>query len=203
MENDREAVLAYGLTTLIDVDDHAEYVFDDHVPLDVDSPRERYTRIIWGLRACNMVYGLMRRSVLLRTEGILPIFGSDLLLLAHLSLLGRFTWIQEPTFYRRENRPGEVASDVNQRILRMVTGSSAADFGDVTSHYRVLRNRHLDLVRSELSGGARWAAHAATLYCYRNRFGVPIGAVSGIDRGLTSVPGARWLASKVGLIRPY
>ena len=74
--------------------DHSKY-------LDADEPHKRYTDLLFSVRWCFEVFGLIRTSTLKQTSLIGPYYGSDKVLLAELSLLGRFAKVPEELFFRR------------------------------------------------------------------------------------------------------
>ncbi len=69
--------------------------------LDAAAPVTRYNEVLLHMRWCFEVFGLIRANVLQQTSLIGPYYGSDKVLLAELSLMGRFTQLLEPLFFRR------------------------------------------------------------------------------------------------------
>ncbi len=94
-------VLAYPKTALIDSRGSVIEAYDDRMEIAFDSAAERIAHLVRNLRRCNVVFGLIRRQVLVRTGGIRPLSQSDHLLLAELVLRGRFHEVPEVLFYRR------------------------------------------------------------------------------------------------------
>jgi glycosyltransferase involved in cell wall biosynthesis len=79
-------------------------------------PAERFAAVLWDTHLCFEIFGLMRRSALERTSLEPPYYGADKVLLAELSLLGRFRLLQAPLFYRRCH-PGQSAAGKSSRYL--------------------------------------------------------------------------------------
>jgi glycosyltransferase involved in cell wall biosynthesis len=64
-------------------------------------PTARFEAVILNMVMCVEIFGLMRRSMLLRTSLHGPFGGADKVVLAQMSLLGRFWLGEEPLFFRR------------------------------------------------------------------------------------------------------
>jgi len=101
LDADPELVLAHPRTRL--VNDRGELIrdYDDHLHLMEESPAARFRRVLGTSTLCHAHLGLIRRSVMLRTELIGSELGSDIRFLAELSLYGKFAVIPEYLFYRR------------------------------------------------------------------------------------------------------
>jgi glycosyltransferase involved in cell wall biosynthesis len=99
-----DVVLAYTGTKFIDAEGHELRVYLDPVDTTAErSPHSRLRHIVRKMVYGNLSFALTRTAALRRTHlhGAYP--SSDLVLLAELSLLGRFRAIDEPLFYRREH----------------------------------------------------------------------------------------------------
>jgi hypothetical protein len=66
-----------------------------------NDPTVRFEAVMLNMVMCVEIFGLMRRSALLRTSLHGPFCGSDKVLLAEMSLLGRFWLGREALFFRR------------------------------------------------------------------------------------------------------
>jgi hypothetical protein len=66
-------------------------------------PVVRFAENIFCVHWCYPVFGLIRRSMLQRTRGMGNFSHGDGVLLAHLSLLGRFVYVDEPLFISRDH----------------------------------------------------------------------------------------------------
>lgn len=64
-------------------------------------PAVRFEAVMLNMFMCVEIFGLMRRSMLLRTSLQGPYCGADKVVLAQMSLLGRFWLGQETLFFRR------------------------------------------------------------------------------------------------------
>jgi glycosyltransferase involved in cell wall biosynthesis len=69
--------------------------------LAADDPAARFEAVMINMVMCVEIFGLMRRSALLRTALQGPFGGADKVLLAQMSLLGRFWLGEETLFFRR------------------------------------------------------------------------------------------------------
>jgi glycosyltransferase involved in cell wall biosynthesis len=69
--------------------------------LTASDPTERFAAVMLTMVMCVEIFGLMRRSTLLRTTLQGPFGGADKVVLAQMSLLGRFWLGQETLFFRR------------------------------------------------------------------------------------------------------
>lgn len=108
LEADPTAVISYGWTGLIDTEYRCHTVRRNALPTDAPSPRVRFRSLIaadYKQHPCTPVFGLIRRQALMQTGLIPPYVHGDRILLAQLSLLGRFVEIPKVLFFMREH-PG-------------------------------------------------------------------------------------------------
>jgi glycosyltransferase involved in cell wall biosynthesis len=120
LDRDPTFVLAHTLSETIDGKGEivsaeamkSKIIYDEGVPVRVhksDPPRKlddadahrRFREILIGTRWCFEIFALIRREGMLRTYPKLEFYGSDKVMLAQLSLMGRFAEVQELQFYRR------------------------------------------------------------------------------------------------------
>ncbi|MBN1559784.1 glycosyltransferase [candidate division KSB1 bacterium] len=103
LENDASVILAYSKTTIID--EHGDKLkdYDDGLHLKSKSASGRFLQLVYSVGECNAVFGVIRSSVLKKTRLIGNYIGSDVCLLAELSLLGRFYEIPDYLFFRRHH----------------------------------------------------------------------------------------------------
>ena len=176
LEAHPKSVLAHTETMLASVDGLPIEVMDDRIDLSDGSALARYKRLIWNIDACNMVYGVSRLEPFRRAGGFADVFGPDLLLLARLVLEGTVERIDEPLYFRRQNRAEATAEEERVRILVDLNPAAAPERSKVSyeQQMRELRDAHLRAVGSAtmLSARERLEAAVATLACYRRRFGV-------------------------------
>lgn len=116
LEKDPEVALCYSATNLIDPNGSVITVYKDNFDLTLSSASQRYRNLIYGLDLCNCLHGLIRSSVLSNTRLIQPDAGAwDCVLLAELSLKGKFVQLQKPMFNRRRFAMNET---LDQRYAR-------------------------------------------------------------------------------------
>jgi glycosyltransferase involved in cell wall biosynthesis len=96
-----DAVLCYPRTALFDGDLAAATPYEDNLDLPHESAVDRVVEMLRRIRLNNVLYGVVRRSALLRTRLHAPYYGSDIVLMAELALLGKFIELPEVMFYRR------------------------------------------------------------------------------------------------------
>jgi glycosyltransferase involved in cell wall biosynthesis len=177
--NDQSVVLAYSRTMLVNLNGEPIEVAPDRIDTRGLSSLERYRHLIWNLKWCNLIHGLIRSSALKNTGMFRDLFGPDHLLLAELSLQGAFAQIPEPLFYRRINRPDEDA-DIEawkKRALQTLNPETSAkrEGMSLMELFRELRNAHLRLLRkSQLGPAAKLRGIVATIKCYETNFGVKV-----------------------------
>jgi PAS domain-containing protein len=99
-----DVVLAYPKAILIFArpgeDPYAEE-YDDNLNLEQDRPSERFREYLNRERINNVMNGVMRASALRETALNRPLPGSDISMIAELSLRGKFVEIPERLFVRR------------------------------------------------------------------------------------------------------
>jgi glycosyltransferase involved in cell wall biosynthesis len=103
LERDPDAVMA--CTDVVEVDAEGKQVGRRNIPA-VVATREPLARFKGNIELehwCQHVYGVIRSSVLRRTDLIGGYSGSDRVLLSHLSLFGHFLVIPEALFMNREH----------------------------------------------------------------------------------------------------
>jgi len=73
----------------------------ENMSLTSADPAERFAAVLCNMDLCFEIYGLMRRSALARATEMPSYYGGDKVILAELSLLGRYHLIAAPLLYRR------------------------------------------------------------------------------------------------------
>lgn len=188
LEEDQSVVLAYPRTIYIDSDGTPLQLTPDQIDTRDMSAVERYLYVMWNLSWCNMVYGVFRRDVLVRTK-IRNVWGADHALLAELALKGAFAQISEPLFYRRKNRPDEDPETYKKRVLYYLDPTSAAKKNTLAFEnlWRQLRNAHLRILfGAPVSCFDKIRLTLETIKCFEHRFGVHypgVGFMKRIIRG--------------------
>jgi glycosyltransferase involved in cell wall biosynthesis len=105
----RSVVLTYPKTRLIDGDGHPISDYDDGLHLQASTASQRFEQLHQRLGLVNAIYGLIRANILKRTGLIGHYLGADRVLLAELTLYGKFWEISKVLFYRRLH-PGAYSS---------------------------------------------------------------------------------------------
>lgn len=103
---DRRPDIVLCFTQAVEIDDDG-CVIEKRGPTnvaDLDDPVERFRAVLFDEVYCYSVFGVVRTPVLLRTGLIGPFAQSDRVLLAELSLHGRFVELPEPSFRHREHQ---------------------------------------------------------------------------------------------------
>lgn len=176
LEAKPEVVLVYTEAMLIDVNDEPQGIIPEYIDTQGLSALQRYEQLIWNLKYCFMVYGVIRRDVLVQVNRVKKVMGGDILLLSELGLRGPFAQILKPLYFRRENRPLEdPATERTSRRLYLLDPANASrkvrySFAELM---RELRDHHLLLVlKSSLTVSEKKRAFSATISCFHSRFGV-------------------------------
>ena len=178
LEKEPEVVLAYPQTRFIDLEGK---IISEIIPEQIDTRRipalHRYKCLLWNLAMCTMIYGLFRRSALVRTAKFQNILWPDYLLMAELALIGTFAQCDEKLFYlRRTNADEWEDEDIHIRrcLTRLDPASAEQKYAKSANYlYRELRNAHLQaLVSAPLSVRDKLDAARETIMCFKKRFGV-------------------------------
>lgn len=103
LENDELVVLCYPRTNIIDSRGSVVRPFDDNLDINCVSATERFKQAIRRTSECNAIFGLIRADALRHTPLIGNFIGSDICLLAELSLHGKFHELPDRLFFRREH----------------------------------------------------------------------------------------------------
>jgi glycosyltransferase involved in cell wall biosynthesis len=128
LDADPETVLAYPITRRVTQEgadlDKGPRLFDT---ADCTDRRTRWKRMCHnGIGAGDMVYGLMRLAALKRAGVFRPVLRPDRLLVAELSLYGRFRQVPEVLWFRRESMGTSVD---RQRHSLLLPGEEPRWFG--------------------------------------------------------------------------
>lgn len=101
LDRESAAVLCYPRTTLIDEHGNVARQYDENLDLRFPSAKERFRQFKRRVGLCNVHYGLIRSSLLRQTALMGAYPGSDIVLLAELTLYGQFFEIPDYLFFRR------------------------------------------------------------------------------------------------------
>jgi glycosyltransferase involved in cell wall biosynthesis len=101
LDSNPDVVLCYPKTKLMDAEGRILRDYDDNLSLSDPHPGRRFVRLIQTIGLAHQHQGLIRASVLRRTAMLGDHIGSDINLLAELTLYGKFREVPECFFYRR------------------------------------------------------------------------------------------------------
>ena len=118
LEKENNVSLAYPLTALINTDNKNMGIMSNRLDTRSLALIPRLHSIIWGINNGNLVYGLMRKESMNKTDLFQDVLGMDMIFLLELSLFGYFAHIPQVLFYRREMRPQEQCGEASQRRIK-------------------------------------------------------------------------------------
>ncbi|MFC1812475.1 glycosyltransferase family 2 protein [Thermodesulfobacteriota bacterium] len=103
LEKDPSIILSF--TRVKFIDKNGKFLKDFPLKLKVDAVNsvKRFSEVLLRLHAWIYVFGVIRSNLLKKTDLICSYFGSDNVLVAHLSLLGRFVQIPDSLFFYRRH----------------------------------------------------------------------------------------------------
>lgn len=193
LESDPTAVLAYAHTMLIDEEGRELGIMDDELDIHQARAVERYSALIWRLKACNAIYGLMRRDAVARTRGYGPTPGPDHLVLAKMALQGTFIQLPEVMWFRRATRPSETGDEQRRRQPHDLDPSRAEQWlrRKGRDYFRGLRNDHIKAVLdAPIPITDKLRCVATTLSCFEHRLGVTATSLTIARRLAHLLPGS-------------
>jgi glycosyltransferase involved in cell wall biosynthesis len=113
LDREQSTILTYPKTKLIDERAQIISEYEDHLHLQYARASERFIQVSLRLGLVNAIYGLIRADVLKKTALIGSFIGSDMALIAELTLYGKFWEIPEFLFYRRIH-PGAASQNIDR-----------------------------------------------------------------------------------------
>jgi len=113
-----EAVLVYSPATIIAATGEVLRVNNPDTPRDIGR-FSTFFNVFSGAICSEAIYGLMRKNALLKTS-IHTSLGPDTILLAELSLYGKFRQLSQSYYFRRLNRPPESPQESAKRYISML-----------------------------------------------------------------------------------
>lgn len=96
-----DAVLAVPRTRLFEGNLEVSRVYDKDIEVIDETPSARLMTVMTKMALNNAINGLIRMSALRETRLIEPYRGSDVVLMGHLALLGKFRLIDDALYFRR------------------------------------------------------------------------------------------------------
>jgi glycosyltransferase involved in cell wall biosynthesis len=101
MEGDSSIALCYPQAYLVNAEGTAQQPYEDVLHLLDEDPADRFLRLIERIKLAHQHLGLIRMSCLKRTQLLGTHVGSDINLLAELTLYGKFYELPARLYYRR------------------------------------------------------------------------------------------------------
>ncbi len=183
LTNEDDTVLVYSPAEFVDENGHHLADSVDEMDTTALHTRDRFSRVVWNLRRCHMVHGVIRASVLKHLGGFPNCWAMDLALLPALSLFGSFRRLPETYYLRRENRAA--ASDSTGEHTRafqlaQLDPAHAKVRSTRLPHqlYRETRDALLALMkRAPITRRARMSLSCVVLHAYWARYGVGYGGL--------------------------
>jgi len=155
LDQDFSIVLCYPMTKIID--EHGQFIRSYNTNIDTSStkPQQRFRELVLTSIGyyCFEIFGVMRSAILKKTPVIASYSASDKVLLAELSLYGRFHEIPEYLFFRR-NHPQQSTKAYNLRS-RTVWFDPSKKGSLQFLMWRIFLEYCLSIKRAPLSWGKR------------------------------------------------
>lgn len=121
LDANRDAVLCYGKTDIIDSEGRLIEHYNDHLDLQQESSIERFVLFFESVGLTNAIYGLMRTAAVAGTmlmgDGSYP--AADVNFMAELTLFGKFIEIPEQLFFRRMHNQASSWDRRNDDVQRV------------------------------------------------------------------------------------
>lgn len=118
LESEPEVILVCPRTRTFehDVSDAIDYA--DDVGFEQKEPVRRFVALMQGLKLNNAINGVFRTEALRRTRLIEHYPGSDVVMMAHIALLGRIRLLPEALYYRRMTRESATCLQTPEQRVR-------------------------------------------------------------------------------------
>ncbi len=159
MDREREVVLTYGHTQLIDDAGNALNIYPDDIEVRAPRASERFARVYSGLAMNNAQCGLIRLKTLRNTRLDRPYPAGDMVLMAELALLGHFVLLPEVLLQRRTSERSSSAK---------LSATELSEFFDPGRRARdaegyLAWRKHLDYLRTSIATPNPWSERLAAL----------------------------------------
>jgi len=118
LDQRRDAVLCYPRTRVFDIDIADAKDCEANLDLQQENPVSRFEVLVDYSGLNNAMNGVIRTDALRRTRLLKAFWSSDFILLAELSLQGKFVEVPERLFYRRINARTHSGQQSESEILR-------------------------------------------------------------------------------------
>lgn len=168
LQQDESVVLAYPRTFYIDENDQILQLTPDAIDTRGLDAGDRFRKCIWECFWMNMVYGLYRSAAFRTVWHAHPTIGPDHVVVAHLSLLGTVAQVDEPLFFRRQNRPVENSEEMTNR---QIASFAQSNFDSLIPWTR-MAYEHVKVVNeSQLTDKEKESLYQEIRKCFPTRFG--------------------------------
>ncbi len=179
LESDSEVVLVYSRCRMIDAEGKTLEHVDDKLETRGKTQVNRYRHVLWNLKRCHMIHGVMRTGALKTLGGFPNTWAMDIALLGALSVVGSFARLDEEFYLRRENRTGAGQGDgsASREFHLSQLDPAKAEIRQQLSRpslFRGTRNAQLALLKkTSVSMTTRAKLILMTMHCYwcRHRVG--------------------------------
>ncbi len=104
LDRNPRAILAYTQSWVIDDDGEIKGTYREPANATSPRPHERFHAVVRNAGNCHVLFGVIRRDVLERTQLNGPYPASDVILIAELALRGELHEVGEPLFYWRDHQ---------------------------------------------------------------------------------------------------
>lgn len=197
LDADKACTLVYAQTESVDY--YGKSTGIDRASLDTTGlgPKERFRKVLWGLKRCSLVHGVQRTSNLTKLGGFPNSWAMDMALIPALSALGTFHQIEEPLYSRRDNRPPD--HDYQKFVLENLDPGKKRSDGslDKSSLFKETRTALLALLdKIEMNPFQKIQLRAMVYNCYWSRWGV---GLFGLEHAAKFIPKS---VRRSALLRP-
>lgn len=167
-----DVVLVYPEMLVIDEDDN-KFWFDKETgtyanPLGLeffgdppglctgDRPEDRFLEVLRDMSACQQLISLIRRDALLKTGLFRHYYGTDKMILADLSLVGKFAYIEDALFHKRVH--SGISFFMSNKEKHVWMGNNGVK---LPAQVYMLKDYFLSVTRADLTFGQRMRCYLA------------------------------------------
>ena len=161
LDADPGVVLCHTYTDHIDKDGNVVGDYNWNMAVNATEPRRRFSDLIRIRHNCVSVFGLIRTSILLKTNMIASYVASDRVLLAELALHGRQIFVEKNLFQRRCHDGNSVfLAEHGERLEWFDTRLKGRIF---FPNWRIMMELFKVIWRSPQDLAEKWACHIIVL----------------------------------------
>lgn len=169
LDLDSTAVLACPRSSLFEDSVEQATPYDRDLKLLATEPAERFIGLHNGMALNNAMNGVIRREALLRASTLGNFLRADLVLMAELSLLGKFLLIDDRLFYRRMSAESTTRFKTVREVEQHHVPSARAPLKWQRWRYHFALLRAVRLVRFPSRGWFRTANYALRAFLWFRR----------------------------------